>query len=167
MLEECLQISRRTWQGRDLEELDPLVLSHSILPVKGKQMALRTPKCKMVQNVSRIRLFKSSKCPDRRKNIMFAFHPWVFLHFRSFMSIVWSLPLCCSDERHWTSQLILLFASWSGTHQENNAKGHRGWTNRYSGTSHHMYPFKTPNVEYWWRVIRSQESFASWFLWSV
>lgn len=74
------------WSSTPLFFLSPFI-SHSILPVKGKQMALRAPNCKMIQNVSQIRLFKSSKCPDRRENITFVFHPWVFLHFSSFMSI--------------------------------------------------------------------------------
>lgn len=80
-------------------------------------MALRTPKCKMVQNVSRIRLFKSSKCPDRRENIMFAFHPWVFLHFRSFMSIVWSLHSAAQ-----TSATEPLISSSSSPHGQGRIK---------------------------------------------
>lgn len=85
----CLQITRCTWQwaswGRGLGEVRPSrsfflpFIFRSILPVKGKQMATCTSSRKMIQNVSRIRIYTRSKCPDRRENLMFAFHPWVFL----------------------------------------------------------------------------------------
>lgn len=137
------------WQGAWPLWSSPLpfiispIHSRSILPVKGKQMATSTctSSRKMIQNVSRIRIHRS-KCLDRRENIMFAFHPWVFLYL-DVLQALWSLKLWSSESDCERLNSSFLFNSWPGTHQENYAKRYRGWTDRCSCTGHHMYPIKT------------------------